>query len=92
VSQQREQWTDGANVLALAPGVIVMYDRNVATADELAGAGFRVIRGRDLLLGREQVDLDTGERVCILLESHELSRARGGPHCLTHPLVRDPLD
>jgi arginine deiminase len=27
----------------------------------------------------------------VLLPSHELSRARGGPHCLSHPLVRDPL-
>jgi arginine deiminase len=91
VAQQREQWTDGANAFALAPGVIVLYDRNVATADELARQGFRVVAAKDVLLGSEEVDLDEGRRVCLLIESHEISRARGGPHCLTHPLERDDL-
>ncbi len=91
VAQQREQWTDGANALALAPGVIVLYDRNVATADALDRAGFRVLPAEDVLLGREEVSLDGGERVCLLIDSHEMSRARGGPHCLTHPLERDDL-
>jgi arginine deiminase len=67
-----------------------MYDRNLGTLDELSSRGFRVVAAEDLLLGREEVDLDAGERVCIAFASHELSRARGGPHCLTHPLVRDP--
>jgi arginine deiminase len=88
VAQLREQWTDGANAFALAPGVVVLYDRNVATAEELARSGFRVVSAEDVLLGREEVH--TGEeRLCLLLASHEISRARGGPHCLTHPLVRD---
>ena len=90
VAQQREQWTDGANALALAPGVIAMYDRNRHTMEELSRRGFRIVEAEDLLLGREEVDIDAGERVCISFASHELSRARGGPHCLTHPLVRDP--
>jgi arginine deiminase len=90
VSQQREQWTDGANAFALAPGVIALYDRNVATAEELARRGFRVVTGEDLLLGRAEVDPDDSGRVCVLVASHELSRARGGPHCLTHPLARNP--
>jgi len=91
VAQQREQWTDGANALALAPGVIVLYDRNVRTVEELDRRGFRIVDADDLLLGREEVALEGGGRVCITLESHEMSRARGGPHCLTHPLVRDDL-
>ncbi len=91
VAQQREQWTDGANALALAPGVITLYDRNVRTAEELDRHGFAVVEARDVLLGRHEVDLERHRRVCLLLESFEISRARGGPHCLTHPLIRDDL-
>lgn len=91
VMQQREQWTDGANALALAPGVITLYDRNTSTVQELERHGFRIVEADDLLLGRDEVDLDEGERICILVTSHEISRARGGPHCLTHPLWRDDL-
>lgn len=91
VAQQREQWTDGANTLALAAGVITLYDRNVATADELDRRGWRVVTAEDVLLGREEVSLEGDQRTCILLASNEISRARGGPHCLTHPLERDDL-
>jgi arginine deiminase len=87
--QRREQWTDGANALAVAPGVILLYDRNVRTADELARHGFRVVSAEDLLSGREEVVLDEPGRTCVLIPSHELSRARGGPHCLSHPLERE---
>jgi len=89
VAQQREQWTDGANALALAPGIITLYDRNVATVEELDGRGWRIVDSEDVLLGREEVRLDDDRRTCLLLASHEISRARGGPHCLTHPLERD---
>ncbi|MEX1310611.1 MAG: arginine deiminase family protein [Candidatus Sulfomarinibacteraceae bacterium] len=91
VAQQREQWTDGANTLALAPGVITLYDRNVATADELDRRGWRVVTAEDVLLGREEVSLDGTRKTCLLLASNEISRARGGPHCLSHPLHRDEL-
>lgn len=91
VRQQREQWTDGANVLAVAPGVITLYERNVGTAEELSRHGFDVVEAEDLVLGRERVQADKPRKLAILMPSHEISRARGGPHCLTHPLVRDDL-
>ena len=91
LAQQREQWTDGANTLALAPGVITLYDRNIATAEELSRRGWRVITAEDVLLGREEVSLDGTGKTCLLLASNEISRARGGPHCLSHPLERDAV-
>ncbi|NJN64077.1 MAG: hypothetical protein HC882_03830 [Acidobacteria bacterium] len=91
IAQQREQWTDGANALAVAPGVILLYDRNVRTVDELDHRGFRIVAADDLLLGREEVYLEDAGRTCILISSNEVARARGGPHCLTHPLVREDL-
>ena len=91
LAQQREQWTDGANTLALAPGVITLYDRNIATADELSRRGWRVITAEDVLLGREEVNLNGTGKTCLLLASNEISRARGGPHCLSHPLERDEI-
>lgn len=92
VMAQREQWTDGANTLALAPGILTLYDRNIATAERLSEEGFEVIPAEDVLLGRREISLDRDRRVCLLLESHEISRARGGPHCLSHPLQRDQVD
>lgn len=89
VSQQREQWTDGANALAVAPGVILLYERNQGTLEELDRRGFAIVAAEDLLLGRAEIDLDDRRKSCIVLASHELSRARGGPHCMTHPLERD---
>jgi arginine deiminase len=51
---EREQWDDGNNVLALAPGVVVAYDRNVETNTRLRRAGIEVITisGSELDRGR----------------------------------------
>lgn len=38
----REQWNDANNTLAVAPGEVVAYERNVATNDTLATAGITV--------------------------------------------------
>ena len=40
---EREQWDDGNNVLAVAPGVVVAYERNVDTNTKLRKAGVEVI-------------------------------------------------
>ena len=44
IAERREQWTDGANAFAIAPGVILIYDRNERTAEELAPARLPVVR------------------------------------------------
>ena len=87
ILQQREQWTDGANAFALAPGVIMLYKRNVATAEELAAAGYRMLNAEELIHDAS-INLLDGRKYAILLDSAELSRARGGPRCMTMPLSR----
>jgi arginine deiminase len=49
---QREQWDDGCNVLAIEPGVVVAYDRNVTTNAYLAGNGIEVVAVPGSELGR----------------------------------------
>jgi arginine deiminase len=89
IAERREQWTDGANAFAVAPGVLLMYDRNERTADELSKAGYEVIDEADLLLGRRELDLRRAKKYAVRLAAHELSRARGGPRCMAMPLVRE---
>ena len=69
IAAAREQWNDGSNTLAIAPNVVVTYDRNTVTNRALRESGIEVIE----------------------VPSGELSRGRGGPRCMSMPLVRDDL-
>ncbi len=54
VAAEREQWNDGSNTLAIAPGVVVVYDRNNVTNEVLKEEGIKVIEihGAELSRGR----------------------------------------
>ena len=88
--QEREQWTDGCNLVALKPGVALTYDRNPKTELALRNAGYDIIHARELLqkINEGLIDPAGIEKTIITLPSNELSRARGGSHCMTCPLVR----
>ena len=68
-SSEREQWNDGTNTLCIAPGVVVVYNRNNITNNILREHGIKVLE----------------------MSSAELSRGRGGPRCMSMPLVREDL-
>ncbi len=91
VDEQREQWTDGANAFALAPGIILLYERNVRTAEELDKHGYHIVYEDDLLLGRTELETWTNKKYALQIQGHELSRARGGPRCMTMPLEREDV-
>lgn len=69
VASEREQWNDGSNTLCIAPGTVVVYDRNDVTNKELVKAGIKVIE----------------------IHGSELGRGRGGPRCMSMPLVREDV-
>lgn len=65
----REQWNDGSNTLAIAPGEVVVYSRNYVTNEILEKEGIKL----------------------HVIPSSELSRGRGGPRCMSMPLIREDL-
>ena len=54
VEASREQWNDGSNTLAVAPGKVCVYERNVVTNDELYKNGLEllVVPSEELSRGR----------------------------------------
>ncbi|MEO6848973.1 MAG: arginine deiminase family protein [Mucilaginibacter sp.] len=89
----REQWTDSCNLLAVKEGVVLGYDRNDKTVEAFKKKGFEVIRVAELLQKFEAGELDPQKMkdTLILMPSSELSRARGGFHCMSMPLLRDAI-
>lgn len=90
----REQWTDSCNLLALKEGVVLGYDRNDKTTEAFRQAGFNIVEVKDLLQQLEEGTTTTAsiENTFILMPSAELSRARGGFHCMSMPLWREPIE
>ena len=89
--QEREQWTDGCNLVALKPGVAFTYDRNPHTEEAFKKAGYKMVHARQLLkdIKSGKIKVEEIENTIINLPSNELSRARGGSHCMTCPVERE---
>ncbi len=89
----REQWTDSCNLLALKEGVVLGYDRNDKTVEAFKNNGFKVVKVKDLINDLENgtAEVETITDTLVLMPSAELSRARGGFHCMSLPLFRDEL-
>jgi len=88
-NQFREQWTDGANVFALAPGIIVGYGRNTNTFRELGKHGYELINQHEFIEEYKDQPFDpTNKKIAISFQGHELCRGRGGARCMTMPIER----
>ena len=69
IDAAREQWNDGSNTFAIAPGEVIVYSRNHVTNKLLEDNGIKI----------------------HVIPSSELSRGRGGPRCMSMPLIRKSI-
>ncbi len=87
VVQDREQWASGCNFVAMRPGLVLSYARNVGTLVLLERAGFRIVTGTNYLTGDARIA--DNERAVITFEGSELVRGGGGPRCMSCPVQRE---
>jgi len=90
----REQWTDSCNLLALKEGVVLGYDRNDKTVEAFRNNGFAIVNAENLVheIEKGKINPKEMEDTMILMPSAELSRARGGFHCMSMPILRDDVE
>lgn len=89
--QEREQWGSGCNMVAVAPGQVIAYERNEHTLGALEReAGFEIVSAVDFLTSDVVPAGDA--RFAITVEGSELVRGGGGPRCMTLPVQRDELE
>ena len=91
INQLREQWTDGANVFALAPGVIVGYERNTHTFLNLERHGYEILNQFEFIERYKDNEFvpHPDKKMAISFEGNELCRGRGGARCMTMPISRE---
>lgn len=92
-NQFREQWTDGANVFALAPGVIVGYERNTNTFNTLVDHGYSYMNQFEFIEEYKNKGIDPSQenKIAVSFQGHELCRGRGGARCMTMPISREEI-
>lgn len=91
--QEREQWTDSCNLVTLKPGVAISYDRNLKTLALFENQGYKVIDAEEIFqhIATDRDYLRRISKTIITIPSAELSRARGGSHCMTCPISRTKI-